>query len=84
MTEQRFLTLPPFGNHITTCENILKEFRSFHKIPEDLPLPDRSADIGSALSKIFDMMIYTFGEERRTKIIEECKDFNNILYPHHS
>lgn len=56
------------------CLKILKEFMEHHKISE-MPTPQPKDSTDMALSKIFDIMICSMGEEKRDAILKDAEEY---------
>lgn len=63
------------------CSKILKQFIEHHKLPEDLPIPTAGMKPEEALSRIFDVMLFTFGKEKRDAVLKDVEEYCNSLPP---
>ncbi len=70
----RKLVLPK-SHYGPFCNRILKEFIDKHKLDDTLPLPGEGDTNSGALSKIFDLIIHSLGEEKRQQILKECDEY---------
>jgi len=74
---KRKLTLPK--KYGPMCLKILHEFISYHKLPHDIPVPDSSLSTEEALSRIFDIMLYSIGEEKRNEVLDDVSNYSMSL-----
>lgn len=72
------LVLPKIG-YGPICLRILEEFIEYHKLPEILPLPEAKEATHMAMIKIFDIILYSMGEEKRQELIKEALDYYHDL-----
>lgn len=74
VSSMRSLVLPkkygPF------CMKILHDFIDHHKLCKDLPKPEPGLLIHLSMSRIFDVMLHSMGEEKRNNILKEVEDYN--------
>lgn len=63
------------------CMRILHEFMEHHKIPE-MPLPHSGISTHEALSRIFDIMLCSMGEEKRSEILKNLNEYNMGIPAH--
>jgi hypothetical protein len=59
----------------TFCIKILQDFIEHHNLSKNIPLPSSHMLIHLALSRIFDVMLYSMGEEKRRNIIKELEEY---------
>lgn len=78
MSKKKTLILPKL-HYGPFFLKILKEFIEFHKLPSNLYLPDNFTPSDVVLSRILDIMVHTFGNERREEILKELDEFNMTL-----
>jgi hypothetical protein len=62
------------------CLKVLKEFMEYHNIP-DMPIPQPKDSNDKALSKIFDIMICSMGEEKREAILKDAEEYLYSIPP---
>src|SRR5271154_4995315 len=72
----------PRSNYGPYCLKILHDFIEHHKLKEDLPLPIPGLSNHEALSRIFDIMLHSLGEEKRTEYLKNLDEYN-IGIPDH-
>ncbi len=74
--------LPEYG-YGAFCNKILLDFILHHKLGAlDMPLPDKSSNTGALLlSRIFDIMLHSMGEENRERIIKELESYKLSMHP---
>ena len=73
LTQQ--LKLPSVG-YGPFCMKILQEFISHNNLSNDLPLPNVGDKTHDALSKIFDIILHSMGEEKRNQILLRLDEYN--------
>ena len=78
---ERSLNLPS-GNYGPFCMKILSEFIDFHKLPKDLPMPCPGLSTHVALSRIFDVILHSMGEEKRQEILSNLDEYNMSVPAH--
>lgn len=61
---------------------ILSEFIDFHKLPKDLPMPCPGLSTHVALSRIFDVILHSMGEEKRQEILSNLDEYNMGIPAH--
>jgi hypothetical protein len=71
----RSLNLPR-GNYGPFCLKIIQEFVAHHKLPANLPVPVAGLSTHVALSRIFDIMLHSMGEEKREEILKNLDEYN--------
>ena len=81
LPNQRSLKLPS-GNYGPYCLKILHDFIEHHKLQEDLPLPSPGISTHDALSRIFDIMLHSMGEEKRAECLKNLDEYNMGLPAH--
>jgi hypothetical protein len=67
----------PIHNYGPIALKILSDFKEFHKLPNDLKVPDIADTIESAISKILNIMISSMGESKKNEIIEEVEKYKD-------
>lgn len=82
MTEsiEKKLVLPK-KNYGPACMRILREFIKHHKLNKNLPVPSMHMTIEESLSRIFDIMLHTMGNAKRTEIIKAIDEYVESLPP---
>lgn len=78
MNEIRKLILPS-TNYGPFCLKILDEFKLYHKLSQELPVPTYSLPLHESLSRIFDIMLHSMGEEKRNEILIELDEYAKSL-----
>lgn len=61
------------------CGKILKEFISYHNLPNDLPVPEMGLFLHVSLARIFNIMIMSMGEEKRNEVLKEAEEYLHSL-----
>ena len=56
------------------CMRILKEFMAHNKMP-DLPVPNVGDKTPDALSKIFEIILHSMGNEKRDQILSSLDEY---------
>jgi len=74
MTKERRALKLPSVNYGPFCLKILNEFIAHNKLP-DLPLPNPGDKTTDALSKIFDVILSSMGEEKRDEIMKNLDEY---------
>lgn len=74
---KRKLTLPK--KYGPMCLKILREFIAYHNLSKDLPLPESGLSTEEALSRIFDVMLYSMGEEKRNEFLQDVNEYSKSL-----
>jgi len=74
---KRKLTLPK--KYGPMCLKILHEFITHHKLSKNLPLPESSSSTEEALSRIFDVMLHSMGEEKRNEVLDDVSNYSMSL-----
>lgn len=64
------LKLPKIG-YGPMCNKILKEFAEHFKIEEHLIFPEGKDNAAQCLSKIFDLILHSLGEEKRKELLAD-------------
>ena len=64
------------------CLRILKEFIVHHKLANDLELPDKAQFVHIGMSKIFDIMLHSMGEEKRNEILMDLDKYKMSIPAH--
>ena len=72
----------PSGNYGPYCLKILHDFIEHHKLQSDLPLPIPGLPTHEALSRIFDIMLHSMGEEKRAECLKNLDDYNMGIPAH--
>ncbi len=81
MPLKRSLQLPSI-KYGPFCMKILQEFITHHNLSKDLPLPTSGLSTHVALSRIFDVILYSMGEEKREEIMKELDQYNMEIPAH--
>lgn len=76
INNERLLELPK-ERYGPICNKILDEFMTYHKLPAHLKLPENNLTIQSALSRIFDIIIHTFPDEKRIALLNEVDEYKS-------
>jgi hypothetical protein len=71
LNESNALRLPK-NKYGPICLKIMHDFIEFHKLPKDLPLPCPGLLPHESLGRIFDILLYSLGKEKRDEILKEC------------
>ena len=58
------------------CMKVLTDFIEHHNLPKDLPLPCPGLTTTEALSRIFNVILYSMGDEKRLDALEKLKEYN--------
>jgi len=58
------------------CNKILTDFIEHHNLPKDLAMPSVGLSTGEALSRIFDIILHSMGEQKRNEALEKLKEYN--------
>lgn len=69
----------PSKDYGPICMKILKSFIKHHKLLEDLPVPEKGHSAEQALAKIFDIMLYSMGDEKRETLLKESEEYFNSI-----
>lgn len=64
------------------CLKILNDFINHHKLSKNLPVPSNGITNHEALSRIFDIMIHSMGDEKRQEILKDLEEYNKGIPPH--
>ena len=75
MTTVRNLNLPSI-DYGPFCLKIIQEFIVHHNLPINLPVPIAGVSTHVALSRIFDIMLYSMGEEKREAVLRNLDEYN--------
>ena len=70
-----FLKLPS-KDYGPFCNKILTDFIEHHNLSKDLPMPCGGLTTSEALSRIFDIILHSLGEEKRNEALEKLKEYN--------
>lgn len=62
------------------CLKILDDFIKHHNLP-DLPKPQPNNTVDDALSKIFDIILHSLGDEKRDAILKEVEEYCQSIPP---
>jgi len=54
----------------------LTDFIEHHNLPKDLPMPCAGLSTTEALSRIFDIVLHSMGDEKRNEALEKLKEYN--------
>jgi hypothetical protein len=57
------------------CLKVLNDFIEHHNLPKDLPMPCAGLTTHEALSRIFDVILYSLGEEKRQEILSNLNEY---------
>ena len=71
----RILKLPS-GNYGPFCMKIIQEFIVHHNLPTNLPVPVAGVHNHVALSRIFDIMLHSMGQEKREAVLRDLDEYN--------
>ena len=69
----------PKHNYGPFCLKILSEFIAHHNIQKGLPIPCPGLSLEDSLSRIFDIMLHSMGEQKRLEILEDLEKYNMSL-----
>lgn len=58
------------------CNKILTDFIEHHNLSKDLAMPCAGLTTTEALSRIFDIVLHSMGEEKRNEALEKLKEYN--------
>lgn len=72
----------PSGNYGPFCLKILHDFIEHHKLSSDLPLPIPGLTTHEALSRIFDVMLHSMGEEKRQETLKNLDEYSMGIPAH--
>ena len=88
--KNRLLNLPGHS-YGTFCLKILSDFVEHHNLPKGMLMPVPGLTTNDALSRIFDIILHSMGEEKRLKALNELDEYiagltsppkkSNILIP---
>lgn len=65
----------PIADYGPMCGRILHEFCLYHNLSADLPVPSVGLPISVSLSRIFDIMLHSMGQEKRDQMIRESNEY---------
>lgn len=71
----RILNLPS-ENYGPFCAMILNHFIEYHKLSKDLALPSPGIPTHVALSRIFDIILHSMGDDKRKEILNYLDEYN--------
>lgn len=77
-TSKKTLRLPEL-NYGPICMKILKEFINHHKLPNDLPIPEKGLFLEESLARIFNVMLYSMGEQKREELLKDSEEYLRSL-----
>ena len=82
MSDKKRPLLLPSINYGPICLKILKEFVEHHDLPKDLPVPEMYIPMHKSLSRIFDIIIHSMGDEKRQKILDDLDKYKMDMPSH--
>jgi hypothetical protein len=76
LKKKRLFNLPS-TNYGPICLKILHDFIEHHKIIADLPMPTSGLKTHEALSRIFDIIIHSMGNEKQEEYLKNLDEYNH-------
>ena len=67
----------PKKNYGPFCLKILDDFIDHHKLSKNLPLPFPGLSVEESLSRIFDVILHSMGNDYREKMLKELDEYMN-------
>lgn len=74
LPSMKLFTLPERG-YGPFCLKILFDFVEFHNLPKGMLMPVPGLTNVQALSRIFDIILHSMGEEKRLQAISELEEY---------
>lgn len=78
--KNRLLKLPSHG-YGAFCLKILSDFVDHHNLPKGMLMPVPGLTNHEALSRIFDLILHSMGEEKRLQVLSELDEYIACLPP---